>query len=75
VHTGLWVSIGIGTAALACSLAIPALSGARLRKPDLESWLEEGRQALPSPRTAVHVRPRVEDDDAEPLVPSSLRRR
>lgn len=75
VHTGLWVSLGIGVAALVCSLAIPALSGARLRKPDLEAWLEEGEQALPSPRTGVHLRRGVEDETAEPLVPSSLRRR
>ncbi len=75
VHTGLWVSLGIGVAALVCSLAIPALSGARLRTPDLESWLEDGEQALPSPRTMVHARPRAQDEDAEPLVPERVRRR
>lgn len=55
-------------AALIAALLIPALSGARLRAPDLEAWLDGG-QALPSPTTGVHVRPGVEDDEAHPLLP------
>jgi hypothetical protein len=56
------------------SVLIPALSGARLQTPDLEGWLEDGKRALVSPATAVHVRPGVEDEDAHALVPSRLRR-
>lgn len=54
--------------AFVAALVIPALSGARLRTPDLEEWLDGG-QALPSPTTAVHARPDVDDASAEPLVP------
>lgn len=54
--------------ALLAALVIPFLSGARLREPDLEAWLD-GEPALPSPTTAVHARPDAEDDEAEPLVP------
>lgn len=61
---------GVG---LVAALALPAFSGARLWKPDLEGWLDGGR-ALPSPRTGVHLRPGVEDEDARPLVPGPLRR-
>ncbi|GAA1477770.1 hypothetical protein GCM10009623_22160 [Nocardioides aestuarii] len=53
--------------AVVVALLVPALSGARLRTPDLEAWLDGG-QALPSPTTAVHVRPGVDDEDAEPLL-------
>jgi len=56
------------------ALALPALSGARLRAPDLDAWLEDGEQALPSPRTAIHLRPSVEDEQAEPLLPRRRRR-
>jgi MFS family permease len=75
VHAGLWVTLSLAGTALVVSFAVPALSGARLRRPDLEGWLDEGRQALPSPRTGVHVRRGVEDESAEPLIPEVVRRR
>jgi MFS family permease len=67
--TGLWIVLVLALVGLLASLLVPALSGARLRRPDLEAWLDDGEQALDSPTTAVHLRPGVEDDVAEPLLP------
>jgi MFS family permease len=64
-----WVSAG----ALLLLLLVPLVSGARLRAPDLEAWLD-GEKGLPSPATATHLRPAVEDEDAEPLLPEAIRR-
>jgi MFS family permease len=69
ITTGLLITLGVAVVALLASLLIPALSGARLRKPDLVGWLEDGEQALASPTTAVHVVPGLEDESAEPLLP------
>jgi MFS family permease len=74
VRSGLVVVLVLTVLGLAATLAVPALSGARLREPDLEAWLE-GDQALPSPTTGIHLRPGVEDEAAEPLLPRPLRRR
>jgi len=71
--SALVATTALAAAGLVAAVLLPALSGARLRVPDIEGWLEGGR-ALPSPRTAVHARP-GSDDDAEPLVPRPLRRR
>ncbi|MEX0428180.1 MFS transporter [Nocardioides sp. DS6] len=68
IDTGLLVMAIVAAAGLAAALAIPALSGARLRVPDLEAWLD-GDPALPSPTTATHARPSVADEAAEPLLP------
>jgi hypothetical protein len=67
------VLAGVG---VVVALAVPAISGARLRAPDLDSWLE-GDRAVPSPPTATHLRPGVdaEAEAAEPLLPQRLRRR
>lgn len=73
IEVGLVLMLVLSAVGLVASLAIPLLSGARLRAPDLHAWLDEGRQALPSPTTAAHVRPRVEDDTAEPLLPRRRR--
>ncbi|HEU4675226.1 MAG TPA: MFS transporter [Motilibacteraceae bacterium] len=69
VHLALLAMLVLAALGLAAALAIPALSGARLRTPDLHHWLDEGEQALPSPATGVHLRPGVEDESAEPLLP------
>ena len=69
VRLALVVTLVVAAGALVAALALPAVSGARLRRPDLEGWLAGDGPALPSPRTAVHARPGVEDDDAEPLLP------
>ncbi|HEU5044424.1 MAG TPA: MFS transporter [Nocardioidaceae bacterium] len=74
ITVGLLAMLALAGVALVAALAIPALSGARLRKPDLEAWLEEGGQALASPTTVAHLRPRVEDEVVEPLLPPRLRR-
>jgi MFS family permease len=74
VRTALVVTLVVVGATLLAALVIPFLSGARLRAPDLEDWLDGGR-ALPSPRTAVHARVGATDEEAEPLVPRRLRRR
>jgi len=68
IRGGMIAMLVLAAACLAAALLVPALSGARLRRPDLESWLDGG-QALPSPVTAVHARPGVTDDDARPLLP------
>jgi hypothetical protein len=72
-RTGVLITTALAGFGLLVALVLPAVSGARLRAPDLEAWLEDGEQALPSPTTATHLRPSVEDDDAEPLLPRSLR--
>lgn len=56
VRTGVWITLALSVAALVLSLAIPALSGARLRRPDLHAWLEDGEQALASPPVAARAR-------------------
>jgi MFS family permease len=73
-RSGVLAMAVLAAVALLAALAIPALSGARLRAPDLEAWLNGG-QGLPSPATVGHLRPRTDDDDAEPLIPERLRHR
>ena len=73
VRIGLLSMAAIAAVALVGAIVIPALSGARLRAPDIEAWLD-GEQGLPSPATAVHLRPSTDDADAEPLVPDRLHR-
>lgn len=75
IRVGLLAMVALAGAGLVAALAIPALSGARLRKPDLEAWLEDGEQALASPTTVAHLRPRVEDEVVEPPLPERVRRR
>jgi hypothetical protein len=75
-HDGFVAMAVVAGAGLVAALAVPALSGARLRAPDVEAWLA-GDKALPSPPTGTHVRPGVDaeaEDDAEPLLPERLRR-
>ena len=74
VQTGLIVLLGLAVLGLLLALAIPAVSGARLRVPDLQGWLDRDEQALPSPTTATHLRPGVQDETAEPLLPERVRR-
>jgi MFS family permease len=74
VRVGLTAMLVLAILGLVAALLIPALSGARLREPDLEAWLECGERGLPSPKAAVHVRS-GSDEAAEPLVPERLRRR
>jgi MFS family permease len=66
------VTLGIALLGLGSAVVIPALSGARLRTPDLEAWLERGERAMVSPTTGVHVR-RTQDEEAEPLLPRRRR--
>jgi MFS family permease len=70
VQTALVVVLVIAGLGLLAVLVVPLLSGARLRTPDLDAWLDGG-QALPSPATGVHIRPQTDDEDAAPLVPGS----
>jgi MFS family permease len=69
VRIGLLAMAALGGLGLVLALVIPAVSGARLRAPDLDGWLNGDGKALPSPTTATHLRPSVEDDEAEPLLP------
>ena len=57
VRIGLVTMLALAGLGLLLALVIPAVSGARLRAPDLEGWLDRGERALPSPTTAVHLRP------------------
>jgi MFS family permease len=59
VHLGVWVSLALCLAGLVVSLAVPALSGARLVRPDLEAWLEDGDRGIASPAAGAQVRTRV----------------
>ncbi|QIG42810.1 MFS transporter [Nocardioides anomalus] len=68
VDDALVVLLVLAAVGLAAAVLLPFFSGARLRRPDLEGWLDGG-QALPSPTLAVHLRPGTEDDDAAPLLP------
>ena len=72
VRIGLLAMAALGGLGLVLALVIPAVSGARLRAPDLDGWLNGDGKALPSPTTATHLRPSVEDDEAEPLLPRRL---
>lgn len=74
IRVGLLAMVALAGVGLVAALAIPLFSGARLRKPDLEAWLEDGEQALASPTTVAHLRPRVEDEVVEPLLPRNLPR-
>jgi hypothetical protein len=69
VRTGLIVTLVLTGLGLVVALVLPAVSGARLRAPDLAGWLAGDGKALPSPATATHLRPSVDDDEAEPLLP------
>jgi hypothetical protein len=69
VRIGLVITLALAVIGLTAAVLIPALSGARLRRPDLEAWLERGDQALASPATGVHLRPGIEDETAAPLLP------
>ncbi len=73
VDLALWALVGLGVLGVLTALVVPWLSGARLRAPDLEAWLERGEQALPTPTTLVHVRPGTQDEVAEPLLPRRAR--
>jgi hypothetical protein len=73
IRTGLVVTLVIAALGLLAAVLLPALSGARLRTPDLEAWLEDGEQAMVSPTTGVHVRRHVHDENAEPLLPRRRR--
>jgi hypothetical protein len=73
VRTGLIATVALAGLGLVVALVLPVVSGARLRAPELQKWLDGEGQALPSPRTAIHLRPSVEDDQAEPLLPRALR--
>jgi MFS family permease len=74
---GLATMAAVAAIGLLVALALPAISGARLRTPDLAGWLDGG-PAVPSPPAATHLRPGVDaetEEGAEPLVPPRLRRR
>jgi hypothetical protein len=59
IHLGIWVSLALCAAGLVASLAVPALSGARLERPDLEAWLEDDERGIASPAAGARVRNRV----------------
>jgi len=77
LRSGLLAMSIVALAGLVVAVVLPAVSGARLRAPDLESWLG-GDRGVPSPPTATHLRPGVDAeaaDGAEPFLPERLRRR
>ena len=50
-----WITVGVAAAGLVGLVALFVASGARLRAPDLEAWLDRGEQALESPYPAERV--------------------
>ena len=72
IRVGLGAMAAVAVAGLLAALVLPALSGARLRTPDLDAWLD-GDRALPSPATATHLRPGSRSEAAEPLLPRRRR--
>jgi hypothetical protein len=73
VRVGLLAMVALAGLGLVVAIVLPAVSGARLRAPALQKWLDGEGQALPSPVTAIHLRPSVEDESAEPLLPRAVR--
>jgi hypothetical protein len=71
-EAGVTTALCLAVLGLLAAVLVPALSGARLRTPDLEAWLDRGERAMVSPTTVVHVR-RSHDEEAEPLVPRRRR--
>ena len=74
LRLGFLVTLVLAAVGLLTALLLPAVSGARLRTPDLAAWLEAGEQAMVSPTTAVHLRRGLGDESAEPLLPRRDRR-
>lgn len=56
IHLGVWVCLVIALVGVVVSLGVPAVSGARLERPDLEAWLEDGDRGIASPRAGESVR-------------------
>jgi MFS family permease len=77
LRSGLLAMAVLAVAGLLAAVLVPAVSGARLRAPDLETWLA-GDSAVPSPPTATHLRPGVDaelEEGAEPFLPTRWRGR
>lgn len=72
-RAALATTFGIAVLGLLAAVLLPALSGARLRTPDLDAWLERGERAMVSPTTGVHLRPSRDDEEAAPLLPRRRR--
>ncbi len=68
-RAGVAAALCLAVLGLLAAVLVPALSGARLRTPDLEAWLDRGERAMISPTTVVHARPSQDDDEAAPLLP------
>ena len=66
VHLGVELMLALAVVGLLVALGVPALSGARLRAPDLSAWLDDGDKALPSPLVGSRVRA-VDDPEREAL--------
>lgn len=56
VHLALWITIAIAAAGTLACLALFALGGRGLAKPDLTGWLKRDRPATDSPPLAAAVR-------------------
>jgi MFS family permease len=62
LRVGLITTLVLTGLGLVVALLLPAVSGARLRAPDLDVWLAGEGQALPSPTTGSLLRQTLEDD-------------
>jgi MFS family permease len=58
VRTAMWVAVGIVGATAAVAVAVYAGGGARLERPDVDTWLEGEEPALESPPLFARIRGR-----------------
>jgi hypothetical protein len=49
IESAIWVCFGIATVGAVVALAILVAGGVRLRRPDIEPWLEGESPAIESP--------------------------
>jgi MFS family permease len=60
IEAAVWVATGIAFVGAITAVAIFASGGARLRRPDIDTWLDGEEPALPSPLLGARL-PRVDD--------------
>lgn len=58
ISDAVWICCGLCAAGVVAAIAVLLAGGARLQRPDLERWQEQGEPAWGSPRLAAAVRRR-----------------
>lgn len=49
VHMAIWITLGLGATGTLAAVGLYVAGGARLGRPDLPAWIEDGEQGIPSP--------------------------